>query len=180
MQSFLFENPWLIGFACLATTGLVAVIWIQTGHKAALLSTLGALALSVVLVLTNIQVETDREQVASVLNDVAAALEVNDFPRVYSYIHPGAVEGVQRAKSELPRFEFQVARVTRIKEIRINDDSEPPTAIAEFNVIVELTSQIYSGKVARFVQVHLMQREGRWLVTDYEHFEPSAGFRELP
>lgn len=71
-------------------------------------------------------------------DEVAQALEANDFPRVFSYIHPGATEGVARAKEELPSYRFLDARLTRQRSIEVNRLALPAAAVAEFNVAVEI------------------------------------------
>ena len=130
------------------------------------------------LVVLSVQIETDEEKITRMLNDVASALQRNDRDYVVSHIHPTAAATVQRAKAELPRYNFTEARVTRIKAITVDTSRKPETAIAEFNVIVALTLDGYSGQVGRFVKLYLAKQDGRWLVRDYEHSEPTAGFRQ--
>ena len=180
MQELLFEQPLIIGVGGCALVGMAVFFWLQSAHKAALFSAIGMGVVTLILVFVGIQIQTDRERIRVILDEVAGALKINDRERVYGYIHPNAVEGVQRARDELPRYEFSEARVTRVKEIVVNKSTSPHTAIAEFNVFVELSVQGQNFKVPRFVKVYFMQRDGEWLVRDYEHYEPTMGFKNTP
>lgn len=177
MQQLFLESPWTIAVSGLVVVVACVVVWIQTGHRVAVAcAALGSL-ITLLLLAICIQIETDREAIKRTINEVAEAIEQNDHARVFSYIHPGAGEGIARARAELPQYEFSDARVTRVKSISVNQETSPPTALAEFNVVVAVRRSGQNVKVARFVKVYFMQENGRWLVRDYEHFEPTAGFR---
>ncbi len=178
MQELLFENPITLGSVGLGFTGIAAFVWMQTGHKVAFYSVIALASVTLLLVLVNLQVTTDRERIRRILDDVAAALRNNDHEKIFSYVHPNAVEGLRKVQWEVRRFDFEEARVTGIKEIAVNFATTPPTAIAEFFARVKASGNSMQGTVVRFVRVYFMQRDGRWLVRDYEHFDPTAGFRE--
>ncbi len=178
MFQLILESPLTLGVGGLCAAGLAGFAWTQTGHKAAAWIAIILVILTFGLVILSIQVETDQEKITRMLSDVASALQRNDREFVLSHIHPQAAETVQRATTELPQYKFTEARVTRIKAITVDDSRTPKTAVAEFNVVVALTFGGYSGQVPRFVKLYLTQRDGRWLVRDYEHAEPTAGFRQ--
>jgi len=172
------ESPILFGVGGLCATGLAGFFWTQSGNKAAAWIAIVLLLLTLGLIVVSVQVETDQEKITRMLNDVAGALQRNDREYVFSHIHPQAAVTVQRAKTELPRYNFTEARVTRIKAITVDDSRKPETAVAEFNVIVALTFDGSNVRVPRFVKLYLAKQDGRWLVRDYEHSEPTAGFRQ--
>jgi hypothetical protein len=172
------ESPLVIGIGGLCAAGLAGFLWTQSGHKAAGWIAIALLLLTLGLIVLSVQVETDQEKITQMLHKVAAALQRNDREYVLSHIHPQAAATVQRAKSELPQYKFTEARVTRIKAITVDDSRKPQTAVAEFNVVVALTFNSFSGQVPRFVKLYLSKQDGRWLVRDYEHAEPTAGFRQ--
>jgi hypothetical protein len=172
------ESPIAIGIGGLCAAGLAGFFWTQTGHKAAAWIAIVLLILTLGLIAVSVQVETEQEKITHLLHDVAGALQRNDREYVLSHIHPHAAATVQQAKSELPHYNFTEARVTRIKSITVDDSRKPETAVAEFNVVVALTFEGFSGKVPRFVKLYLTKQDGRWLVRDYEHAEPTAGFRQ--
>jgi type II secretory pathway pseudopilin PulG len=184
VQALLLENPLVPLIVGLCVTAIAIVVWTQVDQRlvqrVSLATAIIALLVTVLLVTLSLQIETDREKIESTLHRVADALQRNDFETVYTYIHPNATEGIQRAKTELPRYKFSDARVTRIKDIIVNSDTQPRTAIAEFNVVVNVSFEQFSGRAPRFVHAYFMERDGKWLVRDYEHFEASAGFRSPP
>jgi hypothetical protein len=172
------ESPIAIGIGGLCAAGLAGFLWTQSGHKAAGWIAIILLILTLGLIALSIQIETDQERITHMLHDVAGALQRNDHEYVLGHIHPQAAVTVQRAKTELPHYQFSEARVTRIKSITVDDSRKPETAVAEFNVVVSLTFDGFSGPVPRFVKLYLSKQDGRWLVRDYEHAEPTAGFRQ--
>lgn len=178
MLPYLLENPVVIGIFGLVIASAAAVVWTQTGKSAGLYVAGLAVAITLLLIMLSVQIETDRERIQSTIDEVAEALSKNDYERVYSFIHPGATAAVTRAKAELPNYKFSEARVTRMKSIVVNRNSPPPTAIAEFNVAVTLEFQGQRIPVRRFVKAYFMLDGERWLVNDYEHFEPTAAFKQ--
>jgi hypothetical protein len=179
MFDFLLENPVVIGLAGLLLAIAAGVVWIQTGSRAAAVVAAATALVTVVLVYVSLRTETDREQIQRTIDEVAEALADNDFPRVYSYIHSGAVPAVQRARTELPNYQFLDARLTRLRSIVVDRRSNPPTAIAEFNVALELAAQGQKIPIRRLVKVYFGLENERWLVRDYEHFEPLAGISQV-
>jgi heme exporter protein D len=180
MQELLFESPVMITLCGLFTAGLAAFSWTQIGHKALLWSAVGLALATALLTLVSVQVVTDREQLTQTLNDVANALQRNDHQYVFAQIHPNAAATVRQAKAELPNYHFTEARVTRIKSIVIDSAQKPESAVAEFNVrvTVKLRDMERGQPIPRFVKVYFAKQDGRWLVRDYEHADPRAGFTD--
>ncbi len=171
MQTIL-ESPWIVGLMGLFVAGLCFFLWTQFGNRSWLAATVGVVVATVVMLIVSLSVRTDREQITEMLHDVGAALQRNDHAFVLARIHPQASEAVQRAKSELNSYHFTEARVTRIKSIEIDADD----AVAQFNVMVNVKE--FGRRVPRFVKVYLKRVNDRWLVRDYEHSDPTAGFIE--
>jgi hypothetical protein len=178
MLDVLLESPILVAICGLIIAAIVLFVWMQTGHRAALLGAVSTVGLTAVLVLISLQVETDREQIITTINDVADAVRENNAERVYSFVHPGARESLRRARPELENYHFSDARMTRLKSISVNRESAESTAIAEFNVVVAIDHQGSTIRVPRFVRAYFTQQSDRWLVFDFEHFEPTQGLRE--
>jgi uncharacterized protein YchJ len=171
-MQMLLESPLTVVLVGMFLAGIAGFVWTQQGSKWLLGTAIGLVALTAVLTLCSLWIETDRETLTQSLHDVASALQRNDRQYVIARIHPKATEAVQRAKTELQNYNFTEARVTRIKSIAIDDAS----AVAEFNVVVNLKE--IGRKIPRFVKVYFMKNDGRWLVRDYEHQDPTAGFRD--
>lgn len=178
MQQFIFENPLWLGVGGLFVAVVAGVLWTQSGARSAWLTGLVAVALTAVLVLVSIRVETDREQVKRTIQEVADAVEANDLKRVMSYIHPNAAAGVARAQQELPQYRFREAHMSQLKSIVVNPNSTPPTAVAEFHVIVDLEAEGQHARFPRFVKAYFVKDNARWLVRDYEHFDFGVGLRD--
>ena len=174
MRELLFEHPLMIVVGGIALAGLAIFLWVQTAKKEMLYGGIVLLVLTALLAAVSLQVVTDRERIIQILDEVAVALENNDYETVYAAIHPNSQEGVQRAKAELPNYTFKEARVTRVREISVNRDSTPPTAIAIFTVVVDVAANGQSYRVPRLVKIYFRERDGRWLVHDYEHTHPTG------
>ena len=179
MSEFLFEDPVTLGVTGMAFTLVAAITWIKGGYSAALYSALAFFLLTIVLLILNLQVTTHREEVQDVISQVAAAVKRNDLEGVLKYVHASRSAALNRAKAELPNYHFSEARITGIKQIEINSETNPPSAIAEFNVAVDVTAhnQPFTG-IRRFVRCYFLRTGDKWLVSDYEHFEPTYGFKE--
>ena len=178
MEAFFFESPLWLGICGTFVTILAAVLWMQTGVRSAAVTAAVACLLTIVLVLVSLRVETDREKVIATINQVAAAVQANDLPGVLSYISPNAVQGLKRAEQELPQYTFREARMTRLRSVLVNRNSTPPSAVAEFSVIVGVQGHGHQTRVPRFVKAYFVRDGERWLVRDYEHFDASDAFRE--
>ena len=178
MYQLFFEDPaWLVGIG-LGVVGVATFFWLQLRSRATGFATIGLTILFTLLVVLNIQVMTTRERLESILDELTSALGDNDHDTVIAYLHPNAQPSVVQAKNLMLYNELTYARINRIKDIAVNLETTPPTAVIQFNATVGLD---YGGRVMdirRFVKLYMMEREGKWLVRDLEHFEPTAGFRE--
>lgn len=175
MQQFLLESPVALGLCGVFMALAAGFWWTQTGARIAVISAALVVLVTAILLSVSVRIETDREQIRHTIDQVAQALEANDFPRVFSYIHPGATEGIARAQEELPNYRFLDARLTRLRSIDVNRRASPAVAVAEFNVAVEIEREGQRVPIRRFVKVYFALQAERWLVRDYEHFDPLAG-----
>ena len=73
MAELFFESPVTIGVTGLIFVLIALITWINGGFKWALYTAIGLALLTILLVLLSIQVKTDREQIGTTLNQVAAA-----------------------------------------------------------------------------------------------------------
>ena len=179
MVELFLESPVSVGVIGGVLVLIAMFAWINSGSKPALYVAIILLLLTAVSVIISINVKTDREQIQNVLTSVAEAVEENDLEQVLTFVHPHAVEGVMRAKTELPSYKFTEARITGVKSIRVDKRTRPPSAVAEFHVVVSLTGQGNQfNSIRRFVRCFFLNSDGRWLVHDYEHFLPTEGFRD--
>ena len=172
------ENPWALGLVGLCLSGLLGWVGVLSGRRSVWLATGLVILATAALVVASLRIETDREQIRRTIGEVAQAVASNDLERVLTYLHPAAAPGLQRARSELPLYVFHEARVTRMRSIEVNRRVQPAAAIAEFNVAVEVQAAGQRIPIRRLVRAYFVLQGGRWLVRDYEHFEPLAGLAD--
>jgi hypothetical protein len=178
MNELLFESPISLGLAGIALTVVAAIVWINTGHKAALWTAAGLLLSTLGLLALERGVVTYREELTDRIAEIAADLEKNEREKVIAAIHPAAVNTIELAKNELPKYEFSEARITKIHSIEVDAESKRPRAEAEFNVFVELSlsGQVFRG--ARYINVTFYRENNQWLVIDYRHADPLEAMRQ--
>lgn len=180
-MNFLLESALLIGLVGGLLSVLAAYTGVQLAEKRVQMGAAMLFALTIVLVAISLWIETDREQLRRTMREMAVAVQNNDHERLFAYFHPNASSGVQHAKSEVPRFQFHQASVTSVRDIVVNDRTQPPTAITEFIAAFRVSSdspQTYGAEFnsRRFVKVYWMKQGERWLVRDYEHADFMQGF----
>ncbi|MFO0921219.1 MAG: hypothetical protein U0905_01880 [Pirellulales bacterium] len=177
MMDVIQQNPIVVGIV-----GLLIALgslwgWVQTGQKPAFYGACGIALLTILLVAWGFLVETESEKIEAMIYATASELESNNHAAIFARIHPSATETVNRAKTELPRYKFTMAKVTRIRAIEVDSQHVPPEAKVEMNVVAEGSFEGFSGKVPRYVELTLVKSDGKWLVYDYAHREPLEGFR---
>ncbi len=178
MSELLFASPITTAVTGIILTATALIMWIKGGFQVALYAAAGFVVLTAVMMWLSLSIRTDHEQVNDVLHQVAAAVQRNDLDAVMEYVHPNAKAGINRARSELPRYHFTEARVTGVKKIDIQLDTNPPAALAEFNVAVSLNANGNEANgIRRFVRAYLFKEKDRWLVYDYEHLSIDQGMR---
>lgn len=180
-MNLILENAVLIGVLGGAITGLIAFAGYQLSQMRLLTGAAACGALTVALVALSVAIETDREQIRRTMQEIAETIQENDHEGLFSFFHPNASAGVQHAKSEVPGYKFLQASVSSIRDIIVNSQTRPPTAITEFIAAFKVSSddpQAYGAEVnaRRFVKVYWMKLDERWLVQDYEHAEFMQGF----
>jgi len=178
LMTWLFEEPLYIVATGLLLAAGCGWFWLQTGKRMLLQISLGCLLLTAVSVIIEQVVETDREQVSQTLHELAAAVESNDLSAVLAFIHPEAVEIRQRASAEMPIYTFEEVKVKQNLRVEFPAGTERQ-AKALFNVVVVGRGGGLENirRVPRFVIVEFVKTDERWLVRNYEHDDPRAGFR---
>jgi hypothetical protein len=176
-MTFLFENPWWIIFAGVIIEAVLGIVMFRSGRGALLWVMLGVLALTLLGVLIERLVVTDRERVEMTLDGITAALEANDLNRVLSYVAPEATQTRSRATWALGRIEVQSAGFYRLN-ITINRLTSPPTAKAAFFGHIAYRDRQgeipYNNYGSRFV-VDLRKEGDRWIVTGHVEEQEAGG-----
>lgn len=115
-------------------------------------------------------VVTDRESVANVIYDAAAAAERNDLDAVAAFIAPTAAEVKAEARRWIGRAKVESVSISAM-EVTLDRAAKPMTATAEFRVFA--TGQLidknmpYPVKYLGRLEVKFVQAGKRWLMTEY-------------
>lgn len=152
-------------------------IWFQTGLKAVVYSALAAVAITVALVLLSVSIETPREQMIAWLDSTAAELQANNFSALQAKIHPGTASELRSLESEAEHYKFSIAQIKRIHDIEFSGKEPDRRAVVKMNVFVEVTTNGGTFKIPRYVELTLYQVDGKWLVYQARHEEPTYGFK---
>jgi hypothetical protein len=167
----LLENPIPTVVIGVITVAVLGIILVQTGRRWTIAALCGVLAVTLVLVIMESLIVTDREEVENTLERVADALESNDLDRVLSLISPSRGQAMMAdAKNRLPPWTVLEARVGSGLRIELNYLTPVPTAIATFNGRIRVREQAASGLeglYARRFTVKLREEDGQWLLYEY-------------
>ena len=115
----------LIGLSALALT---VFLYLQTRKTGAFIAIVVVLLLTVAAVLLEQIVVTQREQVETVVYDIAEAAEADDMPGVLAYISPGASEIRRLVELEMPRTKIERARILGKLTITVDETAIPAIA----------------------------------------------------
>lgn len=176
MPTFLFEQPWIVGVIGAVLTAVSVFGWIQTGNKIGLQSGIGIAIVTIVLLLLNLTVETDREFLRRWVLDAAAELQNNEHEKIAKRIHPSPSDRVLSQVRMLPSVKLDVVRVSKIHSIEVETKRSPPQAFIRMNVFVQGESHNSSGKAPIWVGLTLEKVQDEWLVVDYEQKDPQHEF----
>lgn len=173
MQTILAEQP-LFMAALLAAVAAVAIWgWLQSGARGALAVGLVSLLLIPLLWFLSLRWVTDREQIESLIQATAAAVEANDVAAAVAAIDPARQDLIATAKADLGRFRFDRAKVNQYRSIEVIPGFEPPEAEVDMTVGAEVSSvagQFADIQVVRRVLLRLRKSDqGRWFVYEYNH-----------
>ncbi len=171
------EQPFLLSLM-LGLIGFALIYgWMQTGKRGALIGGLFfALLVPGVWVLASLWV-TDREQIEQVIYDATAAVEANDPEAAVDCISDPKAK--TQALLELPRYQFSLARVNKIRSIDIVQGSYPPEADVDMSVKVDVSSKngaIRDFRVLRRLLLRFQKdTSGQWKVVWYQHLHLTEG-----
>jgi hypothetical protein len=177
-MNLLLEQPLAVVIAGVILGLIGGIAWSSTGRKEWLVGLGLVVVLTIVGMIVEQLVVTDREAIERTLGEIARDVQSNNVRTVLRHIATGASDVQREAETELPRYRFDECRVTKVHNVDIDASAEPRSAIVEFNVIatgsfseggVELTGQ----QVLRWVRLHMVrEKDSQWRVQDYEHDDP--------
>ena len=178
MKTLLAEQPLVVSLMLGAFSIALIYGWLQTGKQAAaIIGLVIALLIPCTWWLAESWV-TDREEIRQLIEETANAVRENDLDRVAAVITEDRPETIAQARSELPRFVFDEARVTGVRSIDIIEGSYPLEADVDLNVKVVVSDkrgQFSRMTVFRRLKLQMQKLDSidaagkRWFVVDYNH-----------
>ena len=122
---------------------------------------------------------TDREEIAAVVSDLAVQIEDNNVAGVVKHLSPKHQETINRAKAEMPKYNFASCRLSRIKKFedaKTNSNAKEITFVVNFRA----SSAQIREKIPGQREVTLTfekDANGEWKVINYSHRDPRANVR---
>ncbi|MFY8072518.1 MAG: hypothetical protein ACOVNQ_12575, partial [Pirellula sp.] len=95
MQEYLLESPWIIGLLGSFLSGVLVYAWLESGRGAFWKWSLGIALATLLSLIVNIGIQTDREILSQFMTKIAADLEANRFQDVTACVHPDASESLR-------------------------------------------------------------------------------------
>lgn len=168
MNTFL-ENPvpiWAVG-AVLAT--FAGLVFLTRRNLPSLFALLGVVLLTLLLVLVERVVVTEREQVESAVGRLATAVEANDLPAVLALLDPASIKPRSDAQTLMPRLRIAKAHVAGTLAVEVDTMTNPHSATSRFRALLEAVDIRSGMKFVYFDEVEIVWhlQGDRWLVTDY-------------
>jgi hypothetical protein len=165
----LFENPLpiLVVGGLLATFAIIVFLARRSG--ASLAAVAAVLALTVVLLIVERLIVTEREQVEVALATMLEAIESNDVPGAIACIDPAAAQIRNDVQALMPLIKVEAAN-SAAEQITLDDSAQPPTATSQFQAYLRGIHQSSGTPVAYInqrVDLHWVKRGKRWLLDDY-------------
>jgi hypothetical protein len=175
MEALLAEQPLVVSLM-LGTLAVGLIYgWLQTGKKAAAVAGLIAVLLIPAAWVIASKWVTDREQIETLIYEIADAVERNDHAEAVRVISDPKTKA--QARQELNQWTFSLAAVNRIRSINIIEGTYPLEADVDMSVKVRIShvkGSIRDQPVPRRLILTLEKSEDGWLVTQYRHL-PIAG-----
>ena len=164
----LLENPlpiWMVGGGLAILTG---VIFLVRRNLSSLLALVSVVFVTLLLVLLERWVVTEREEVEVALAQLLAAVQANDLPAVLTLIDPAATNVRADAETLMPKVRVKQT-AAKLVEVEVDAAVEPHRATVKF--LGRLDGVLRRGGQRIFffdeVQILWIKRGDRWLVERY-------------
>lgn len=172
------ENPMPVILCGIIAEAVLGIALLRTGRGVLLWAMGGVLALVLLGVGLEYLVVTEREQVETTLDEVAAAVGRNDRSGVLSHIHPSAAETRQLVNWGFGLASFTDAKITYLEVENINHLTSPPTARVRVKGIVffkDRRGEDPYGKRPVNLTLELRRGSDRWLITSHQWHDDPIG-----
>jgi hypothetical protein len=176
-MNWLFEESIYVVLIGVPLTLGAAFGWLKNGSTPLLVVAAVFLLMTIGGVILEGYVVTDREHVTTTLEQIAVDVQAGHKPTILAHIHPNSDSISQRFETHLNRYPVTSARITKIHEIIVDRESQPPRCVVKLNATAHVNE--LGGPIAFTVTLRL---DGdRWKVFDYKYeTQPFAHFQNNP
>ncbi|HTN75129.1 MAG TPA: hypothetical protein VL096_07780 [Pirellulaceae bacterium] len=175
---WLFDSPWPILVMGGLTLAIIAGGWFQTQRKELLGIFVAALVLVGGLLILERSIVTDREQLASTIEQMARAAEQNDIAALARHIHSQASEMRGLLESRMALVQIEKVSVKNNLRVTVDPLRKPRTAVVTFNVVVtgsDRAGVMKSVPYPRFITATFELEDGQWRVTKFKDDDVQVG-----
>lgn len=164
------ENPILIVAVGAVAATIAMIVFLARRSLESLIALAGIVAFTLIALLVERYVVTDREQIRANLAETLAAIEANDLTSVLAQLDPAAKTIRSDASALMPQIKVEKARALGTVEVEVDHSRQPPTATCTFRAFLQGIHAKSGMQVAYFnqqVDIHWVIRNERWLMDGY-------------
>lgn len=170
-MNLLLENPLPIWATGAVLTTLCLVMVLARRSLASVLFLVAVVMFTLLMVLTEKLVVTEREQVEAALVQLTEVLEANDLAAMLALVDPSAVKVRADAETLMPQVKIKDSGATAV-QVELTD-TEPLRATTNFRGRVDGVHNRSGTRLFFFDQVEIdWQKSGdRWLILNYRVYQ---------
>lgn len=166
-MTWLFENP----IPLMVMGGVIGIILLglvyQTGQPRWLYIFGGFVLFWGGLLVLEKLIVTPREKLLLTIEDGAAAVRANDWNRVLTFVAPSAQKTAQKLQSNARQYMIKELSIIR-RDLHFDHDSRPTACDATLLLQIDEGKSHYRGLAKVTLHFVWFEKEGRWLVDNYE------------
>ena len=165
----LFENPVAIAVVGGLAATLALVVFLSRRSTGPLVALASVIGLTVLLLIVERFVVTDREAIENGLESVLAAIEANDVQGVLSNIDQAAAGVRADVEALMPQIKVTNANAGGVL-VELQHAANPPTGTSQFRAFLQGThgsSGMGVAYINQRVDIEWVKRGDRWLISDY-------------
>jgi ketosteroid isomerase-like protein len=165
-MTVLLENPVVIAVVGGLLATMAAVVFLSRRNLESLVALVAVVAVTLLLLVVERFVVTDREAVEYALEDMLAAIEANDTPGVLAWIDPTATGVRDDVQTLMPMVKVKVANAGAV-DVEV---TAPGAADCNFQAYLQGTHGSSGSPLAYInqrVNLNWVKQGDRWLVKSY-------------
>jgi len=166
--NFLLENPLPIYAVGAVLTTVCGMVFLSRRTLPSLFALIGVVTLTLLLVLAERIVVTEREQVETTLHQLMTDIESNDLSAVLAHIDPQSTKMRADIEKLLPEANIKDTGATSM-QIEVDTNAAPPTALSSFRGRIDGVHRRSGMRVFFFdkVEISWVKQGDEWLAEGY-------------